>query len=106
MREGRESGSARGQMQECAAGKFHGLPLCNVGDALFRLDVRRLDDRPPFLDLGLLIGTKRLRRLPLALRNFKALLGSPNVLTAAVLSLLMMSFGVPLGANRPAQSEK
>src|SRR5215467_2219880 len=48
---------------------------CGRRDALFRLDVRRLDDRPPFLDLGLLIGTKRLRRLPLALRNFKALFG-------------------------------
>src|SRR5262249_17165691 len=50
-------------------------PSLQRRDALFRLDVRRLDDRPPFLDLGLLIGTKRLRRLPLALRNFKALLG-------------------------------
>src|SRR5262249_36944562 len=41
----------------------------------FRLDVRRLDDRPPFLDLGLLISTHRLRRLPLAPRTFEPLAG-------------------------------
>src|SRR5215472_16512606 len=29
----RQRGSARGQMQKISAGKFHGLPLCNVGDA-------------------------------------------------------------------------
>src|SRR5262249_2374509 len=41
----------------------------------FRLDVRRLDDRPPFLDLGVLISTQRLRRLPLARRDFEPLGG-------------------------------
>src|SRR5262249_34116806 len=41
----------------------------------FRLDVRRLDDRPPFLDLGLLISPQRLRRLPLARRDFEPLFG-------------------------------
>src|SRR5262245_4154460 len=35
----------------------------------------RLDDRPPFLDLGLLISTQRLRRLPLARRDFEPLVG-------------------------------
>src|SRR5262249_8361398 len=32
-RDGRQRGSARCQMQKLAAGKFHGLLLCNVGDA-------------------------------------------------------------------------
>src|SRR5262249_57759247 len=32
-RDGRQRGSAGGQMQKISAGKFHGLPLCNVGDA-------------------------------------------------------------------------
>src|SRR5262245_53128259 len=41
----------------------------------FRLDVRRLDDRPPFLNLGLLISTQRLRRLLLARRDFEPLVG-------------------------------
>src|SRR5262249_35112116 len=32
-RHGRQRGGARCQMQKLSAGKFHGLPLCNVGDA-------------------------------------------------------------------------
>ena len=32
----------------------------------FQLDVRRLDDRPPFLDFGLVEGGEALRRLLLA----------------------------------------
>src|SRR5262249_4785293 len=39
------------------------------------LIVRRLDDRPPLLDFGFLMSAKRLRRLLLMRRNFKALLG-------------------------------
>src|SRR5262249_10572744 len=39
---------------------------CWRRDALFGLDARRLDDRPPFLDLGLLVCVQRLRRLLLA----------------------------------------
>jgi hypothetical protein len=41
-------------------------------DRLFRLDARRLDDRPP-LDLGFLIDAERLGRLLLAWWNYKAL---------------------------------
>ena len=36
------------------------------------LDVRRLDDRPPFFDLGFVKGGKRLRRLVFSRRNFLA----------------------------------
>src|SRR5262249_22288566 len=63
-------------MQKISAGKFHRALPRTMGyeNGLLRFDAGLLDDRPPFLDLGLLIGTKCLRRLPLALRNFKALL--------------------------------
>jgi hypothetical protein len=33
-------------------------------------DSRSLDDRPPLLDLGLLVGTKRLRRELILLRDY------------------------------------
>src|SRR4029077_12548028 len=46
--------------------------LCGVAGSL-RLNARCLDDRPPLLDFGLLVGAKRFRRLPFARRNFKAL---------------------------------
>src|SRR5262245_843881 len=39
--------------------------------ASLALDVRRLDDRPPLLDFGLLEGGQRLRRLLLARRHFE-----------------------------------
>jgi hypothetical protein len=42
---------------------------------LIRLDVGRLDDRPPFLDLGLVTGAKRFRRLLFARRDFLAHVG-------------------------------
>src|SRR6516165_1250782 len=42
-------------------------------DASFRLGASRLDDRPPFGDLGFLVGAERLRGLALARRNDKAL---------------------------------
>src|SRR5215469_14620315 len=75
MRETAGSAAApAARCRNCRRGSFMAF-LSAMWGALFRLDIRRLDDRPPFLDLGLLIGTKRLRRLPLALRNFKALLG-------------------------------
>src|SRR5215475_8341039 len=45
--------------------------MCPVGS--FRLGASRLDDRPPFGDLGFLVGAERLRGLPLARRNDKAL---------------------------------
>src|SRR5262249_23101073 len=42
---------------------------------LFPLDVRRLEDRPPFLDLGFLLGGERFGRLLLARWNVLALIG-------------------------------
>src|SRR5215831_11108800 len=56
-------------------GSFMAFPSLDTGDdsASFRLDARRLDDRPPFGDLGFLVGAERLRGLPLARRNDKAL---------------------------------
>src|SRR5262245_25858167 len=41
---------------------------------LFSLDVRGLEDRPPFFDLGLLLRGKRFSRLLLARRNVLALI--------------------------------
>src|SRR5712691_7269535 len=48
-------------------------PPCRLD--LFGLDVRSLDDRPPLLDLGLVIGGEAFRRLLLARRQLLALLG-------------------------------
>ena len=71
-----------------------------------------LDDRPPFLDLGLLQGAQRLRRLLLAREDFLAgsaslarVAGSASASTTAALSLSMIGFGVPLGTQSPCQSE-
>src|SRR5262244_2841639 len=44
---------------------------------LFSLDVRGLEDRPPLLDLGLVVGRERLRILILARRNVLAEIGEP-----------------------------
>jgi hypothetical protein len=46
-------------------GSFVASPLSNAGDATlsFRFDARCLDDRPPFLSLGLVESMKRFRRL-------------------------------------------
>jgi hypothetical protein len=44
----------------------------------FALDVRRLDDRPPFFDLGLVVRGERLRRLLLARKNLLAQTGEPR----------------------------
>src|SRR6266487_4968105 len=42
---------------------------------LFSLDIRGLEDRPPFFDLGLLLRGKRFRRLLFASWNILALIG-------------------------------
>src|SRR5712691_13526185 len=42
------------------------------------LDVRRPDDRPPLLDLGLVLVAKRLRGLLLGRRNLLAEIGQPR----------------------------
>src|SRR2546428_2939433 len=44
----------------------------------FRLNVRRLDDRPPLLDLGLVEGAERFRRLLLGRENLLTKLGEPR----------------------------
>src|SRR5437660_8061919 len=71
------------QLDNWAADLRHRLPtaerfsaterygMCPAGS--FRLGASRLDDRPPFGDLGFLVGAERLRGLPLARRNDKPL---------------------------------
>ena len=44
---------------------------------LFRFDVRRLDDRPPLLSLGLVEGVKRFWSLPIAREYLLADVGEP-----------------------------
>ena len=46
------------------------------GVVSFGLDTRSLDDRPPFLDLGLLKGAQRFRRALLARVNFQPMSAS------------------------------
>src|SRR5262249_49327021 len=48
------------------------------GTDSFRLDVRRLDHRPPFFDLRLLQGGEGLRRLLLARENLLPDIGEPS----------------------------
>src|SRR5215471_5207782 len=45
--------------------------------SLFRLDIRRLNDRPPLLDLGALDLCKRFGRLLIAQRNVQPEVGEP-----------------------------
>ena len=45
--------------------------------ALLRLDAGLLDDRPPLVDLGLVPGSERLRRLLFARRHFEAEIVEP-----------------------------
>jgi hypothetical protein len=80
--------------------------------SLFRLDPEFLNDRPPFLGIGLDKRPERLRCLSLTrkISNPRSMsrdrtAGSANASTAAALSLPMMSFGVPLGAKSPTQAE-
>jgi hypothetical protein len=44
-------------------------------DNLLRFDARSLEDRPPFFDLGLLLGGERFGRLLLARWNVLTLIG-------------------------------
>src|SRR5262249_13070412 len=60
-------------MQELSAGKFHNV----TSDNLLRFDARSLDDRPPFLDFGLLLRGERLRRLFFARPDFLTHVGEP-----------------------------
>src|SRR5262249_31952615 len=64
-------------MQKFPTVKFHGIAPWKYGQRgdSFRLDVRGLETRPPFLDLGLLLGGERFRRLLLARWNVLTLIG-------------------------------
>ena len=54
------------------------LPGVNVSASSLTLDVGGLDDRPPFVDLGLVEGSERFRRLLLARRNLLPEIGEPR----------------------------
>src|SRR5262249_60894028 len=66
-------------MQKSSAGKFHSVPSlkCWRRDTSFRLDAGRLDDRPPFLGLGLVEGMKRFRGLLVACEYLLTDVGKP-----------------------------
>src|SRR5262249_44065822 len=77
---------------------------------LFPLDVRGLEDRPPLLDLGLVVGRERLRILILARRNVLAEIAEPLAHASigqgvdnGAIEFGMMSFGVPLGHQSACQ---
>ena len=66
-RDGRQRGGARCQMQKFTTGKFHDdLRRSLQQAASLRFDASRLDDRPPFLDFGLLLCGERFGRLLVA----------------------------------------
>jgi len=76
------------------------------GGSSFWFDAGFLDDRPPLLNLGLLQSAQRFRRLLLAGENLLSEFSksrSARAATAASLILLMISLGVPRGAQRPCQ---
>ena len=129
---GRPSGRAEGRARcpLCGAqGGQEGAPGADIGSAgrlkltsvginparrarSLRLHARRLDDRPPFLDLGLLERREALGRLLLARRDVEPELGELRLhgrigehLRIAPLSLAMTSFGVPFGAKKPNQPD-
>src|SRR6516225_7700030 len=58
-------------------GSFMAFALWNGGDATlsFRLNARRLDDRPPFLDLRFVEGSKPLGRLLLGRSHIQSEFG-------------------------------
>src|SRR6188508_3825359 len=66
-----------GKFSACAPAAPHVIASAAANSILMissslRLDARRLDDRPPFLDVGLLLRGKAFRILLLAWRNFHA----------------------------------
>src|SRR5262245_60869624 len=62
-------------MRAALASAICGMPP--RGPGLLALDVRRLENRPPFLDLRLLVGIERLWVLLLARWNILAEIGEP-----------------------------
>ena len=74
----------------------------------FRLDVRPLDYRPPFLRLGPVKGVKRLRRLLVTGEYLLANVGQSLThgrVGKRVYDCGIESFGVPLGTHSPCQNE-
>jgi len=76
------------------------------------LDADRLDDRPPLVDLGLLMCAEGFRRLLLGWHGFLTLVSnrcrtsrSASADRTAKLSLAMTSLGVPFGTHSPCQNE-
>jgi len=57
--------------------KHHDRVAQNDEPDSFSLDIRGLEDRPPLLDLSLVVGRECLRILILARRNFLAEIGEP-----------------------------
>src|SRR5258705_13241352 len=90
------------------------MPRCTGGGRyreLVHLDVGGLEHRPPFLNLGFLPGAERLPaswsfggicnpRFSSCLRTA----GSVSASTAAALSFVTISLGVPFGTQRPDHS--
>ena len=80
--------------------------------ALFPLDARRLDDRPPLLDLGAMQSTKLLWRLLVGREYLLANLAETRRHRRIGQGLHdsdinpMTSFGVPFGAQSPNHCEK
>jgi hypothetical protein len=76
-----------------------------------RLDARGLDDRPPFLELGLLERAERVGRLLIPSGNFLAQIGyahaprSANASTTAAFSLATASLGVCFGTQTPRHTD-
>ena len=67
--DGRQRGSARGQMQKLLGGEVSSCffpEMLNDEPDSFSLDIRGLEDRPPLLDLSLVVGRECLRILILA----------------------------------------
>src|SRR5215467_3189711 len=88
------------------AGAQPGLQL-DQRRPLFRLDIGRLDDWPPLLDLGALKRRKRLWRLLVARRNLQPEIGEPP--TNGSIRQRADRCGVELGENilrHPLRAEK
>src|SRR5262249_53020053 len=64
-----------------------------------RLDPRRFDERPPFVDLGLVKNAKSLRRLLFARGNFRSEIG--DLSSDGRISKRFSDSGIKLGNDRP-----
>src|SRR5262245_17464444 len=109
-RHGRQCGSTCGQMQKLSAvGKFHGLPLCNVGDATL-YSALILTARITFAHLAVsdLMTTanssgelRDTSRPSCAIRSRTSACSA--ICTMSACTLLTTAAGVPAGANSPNQ---